>query len=83
MVAVTYGVARAAVPAVEAKTTATKTPAKRKSFFIRAFDAIAAAQMRRAEREIASHRHLLALSLEPYGERRQARSKAELPFGGR
>jgi hypothetical protein len=78
MVAVTYGVARAAVPAVAAK-----PGAKRKSFFIRAFDAIAAAQMRRAEREIASHRHLLALSLEPYGERRQARSKAELPFGGR
>jgi hypothetical protein len=78
MVAVTYGVARAAIPAVEAK-----TPAMRKSFFVRIFDAIAAAQMWRAEREIAAHRHLLAHNPESYGERWSARSADELPFGRR
>jgi len=77
MVAVTYGVAGTTVPAVEAKASA-----PRKSIFIRVFDAIAASQMRRAEREIARYRHLLDRNPGSYGERLSAYSKDGLPFGG-
>ncbi len=55
MVAVTYGVARVAAPAVAD----TKAGKRSKSFFARVFDAIADSQMKRAERELARHRHLL------------------------
>ena len=51
MVAVTYGVA----PAAESN-----SPSKRKSFFKVLFDAIADAQMKRAERELARYRYLIA-----------------------
>jgi hypothetical protein len=78
MVAVTYGVAGTAVPAVEAK-----APTTKKSFFSRVYDAIVASQMRRAEREIAMHRHLLAPNLESHDDRLAAYSKDELPFGRR
>lgn len=55
MVAVTFGVARVAAPAA-AETKAGKT---RKNIFVRVFDAIAASQLKRAERELARYRHLL------------------------
>jgi hypothetical protein len=53
MVAVTYGGARVAVPAVA------KTGKKGKGFFARVFDAIAETQMKRAQRELALHGHML------------------------
>jgi high-affinity K+ transport system ATPase subunit B len=55
MVAITYGGARVAAPAVAG----TKPAKKGKSFLARMFDAVADAQMKRAERELALHRHLL------------------------
>jgi hypothetical protein len=55
MVAVTYGVARVGAPAAAE----TKTGKASKGFFWRVLDMIAASQLKRAEREIARHRHLL------------------------
>jgi len=52
MVAVTYGVARAAAKSARTHALAAKT----KSFFRRMFNAMMDAQMRRAEREVALHR---------------------------
>ncbi|MFZ0846218.1 MAG: hypothetical protein WAM62_10530 [Pseudolabrys sp.] len=52
MVAVTYGGARVAAPAVSE----TKPG---KGIWARVFDAIAETQMKRARRELALHRHLL------------------------
>jgi hypothetical protein len=55
MVAVTFGGARTAVPAVGAG-----QPAKKgKGILARLFHAVADAQMKRAERELSYHRHLL------------------------
>jgi hypothetical protein len=70
MVAVTYGVARVAAPAAE-----TNAGAKRKSLFTRVVDALAVSQMRRAEREIARHRHLLPHDFELTRQMQE-------PFGG-
>jgi hypothetical protein len=69
MVAVTYGVARVAAPAD------TRVGTKGKSFFARVFDAIAASQMKRAERELARYRHLLPADFKLGGDE-------EEPFGG-
>jgi hypothetical protein len=77
MVAVTYGVARVAKPAVADS----KAGKRSRGFFTRVFDAIAYSQMKRAERELARHRHLLPHDFEltrdlwsPTGDK--------LPFGG-
>jgi hypothetical protein len=55
MVAVTYGVARAAKLAAAD----IKAGKKGKGFFMRVIDAIAYSQMKRAERELARYRHQL------------------------
>jgi hypothetical protein len=52
MVAVTYGVATPGVAD-------TATANKRKGFFMIVFEAIAASQSKRAERELVRYRHLL------------------------
>jgi hypothetical protein len=77
MVAVTYGVSRVATHAVADS----KAGKKGKGFFARVFDAITESQMRRAERELARHRHLLPHDFEltrdlwtPNGDK--------LPYGG-
>ena len=67
MVAVTYGGARVAAPAVAE----TKTG---KGFWARVFDAIAETQMNRARRELALHRHLLPRDFKFTAENE--------PFGG-
>jgi hypothetical protein len=52
MVAITYGVATRAV-------TDTATANNSKGFFTIVFEALAASQMKRAERELTRYRHLL------------------------
>lgn len=59
MVAVTYGSARVAAPAVAEAKVGNKAAKKGQGFFARLYDAIMEAQMKRAMREIALHRHLL------------------------
>ena len=75
MVAVTFGGARAAAPAD------TKTAAKGKGFFARFFDAIADAQMKRAERELALHRHLLPRDF-TFDPMNWSGKEDQEPFGG-
>jgi hypothetical protein len=76
MVAVTFGGARVAAPA----STGSK-PAKRgKSFLARVFAAICDAQMKRAERELALHHHLLPPGFK-FGRMQWLRNEDE-PFGG-
>lgn len=71
MVAVTFGSARVAGPAVADESAGAET----KGFFMRMFEAFTAAQMLRAKREIARHRHLLPPGFKPgYSE--------DEPFGG-
>ncbi|MGE0563692.1 MAG: hypothetical protein AB7O50_04185 [Pseudolabrys sp.] len=72
MVAITYGVARAAVTAAKTGETAT-----RKGFFARLFDALVAARMRQAEREIALYRY----HARAWEKEIQAAKQDELPFG--
>lgn len=67
MVAVTYGVAASAV-------VDSKRAVKEKGLFTMLFEAIAAAQMKKAEREIARYRYLLP---------RAGDGDESLPFGGR
>jgi hypothetical protein len=78
MVAVTYGVARVAAPAVAD----TKAAKKGKGFFARVFDAIAASQMRRVERDLARYRHLLPHDFTLPQDKLKSRSEDQLPFGG-
>jgi hypothetical protein len=71
MAIVTYG---ATTPTVEA-------PARRKSLFIRFFDAFAEARMKQAYREIARYRHLLPQELEEAAAVRLGpRTEDDLPF---
>jgi len=79
MVAVTYGGARAATPAA-VKAKVGKTAKKGKSFLSRVFGAICEAQMKRAERELALHRHLLPPDFKL--ERMWSRNNDRMPFGG-
>jgi len=67
MVAVTYGGARVAAPAVSE----TKPG---KGILARVFDAIAETQMKRAQRELALHRHLMPHDFEF--------RRGDGPFGG-
>ena len=78
MVAVTYGVARVAAPAVADA----KAGKKGKGFFARVFDAIVASQTIRAERELARYRHLLPPSFKLPQDRLRSRSEDQAPFGG-
>lgn len=84
MVAVTYG--HAGVARLDRTTPARArpiaTPARqRKSWFMRLVSALQESQMRRAEREIALHRHLLPHDLERFGDKLSPRSEDTLPFG--
>jgi hypothetical protein len=75
MVAVTYGTARVAAPAVvEVKTG--------KGFFARFLAAIERSQLQRAERDLARYRHLLPLSHELRSGELVPHSQDKLPFGG-
>ena len=75
MVATTYGGAGVAGLA------GAKAVKKGKGFFARLFDALADGQMKRAEREIALHRHLLPDGFELQSMQR-SRDEEQEPFGG-
>jgi len=77
MAAVTFGGARVATPA----SVASKTGTKGKSFLARVYDAICESQMKRAERELALHRHLLPPDFKFNGCKLWSRVQDE-PFGG-
>jgi hypothetical protein len=62
MVAVTYGVARAAAGAVKSKTK-NKSP----GLFARLITAMMDARLRQAHRELELHRHLIRNEDEPFG----------------
>jgi len=72
MVAVTYDVAR--VPATE-------TVAPRKGWFARFMDALIAARLEQAHREIRAHTGLLPYTLDERGNRLVKTGVNELPFG--
>jgi hypothetical protein len=79
MVAVTFGGARVAAPSAVGVKPAKKGP----SFLARVYHAICEAQMKRAERELALHRHMLPpdFKLERSDWSRTSRKEDE-PFGG-
>jgi hypothetical protein len=77
MVAVTYGGARTAAPAA----VKAKTGKKGKNFLARVFDAIADAQMKRAEREVAMYRHLLPRDFK-FDPMNWSGRDGQEPFGG-
>jgi hypothetical protein len=77
MVAVTFGGARVAAPAIAE----TKTGKKGKGFFARAFDAIAETRMKQAQRELALHRHLAPHDFK-FDSMDWPRSKDQTPLGG-
>jgi hypothetical protein len=79
MVAVTFGGARVAAPAPAAVDTGTGK--KGKGFFARVFDAIAESQMKRAERELALHRHLLPRDFN-FDPMNWSGRDGQEPFGG-
>lgn len=62
MVAITYGVARAAAGAFK-----TKTNAKSKGVFARLMTAMMDARLKQAQRELEMHRHLIPNDDEPFG----------------
>ena len=70
MAAITYGVS---APVAEA-------PAKRKSIWLRIFDAIVEARMRQVQREMAAYRHLMPLELELAGDKITGKNESSLPF---
>ena len=82
MAAVTYGVAR--VPATEpaAKAGRAKTAAPQKSWFARFMDALIAARMEQARREIRMHTGLLPYSLDERGNRLVKTGSGDMPLGG-
>ncbi len=77
MVATTYGGAR--VAGLAEAGIAEKPAKKGKGFFTRLLDAFVLAQMKRAERELALHRHLLPDGFELQG---RLRRDDQEPFGG-
>jgi hypothetical protein len=77
MVAIAYGVARAAVTAASnSKSDATKGASK--GFFARLLDAMIAARARQAAIELNSYRHLQRA----YERQTLASKRDALPFGG-
>ena len=73
MVAVTYGVARAAARA--------NTVAPGKTWFARFMDALIEARMQQARREIRLHTGLLPYSLDERGNRLVKTGVNDMPFG--
>ena len=76
MTTITYGAATATrtAPAIPA------AAPKRKSFLVRFYEAFTQAQMRRAEREIRMHRHLLPADFELAGHKLTRKNEDSLPF---
>ena len=83
MVAVTFGGARVAAPAIAGAKPATESAKQGKGFFMRLFNAICDAQMKKAEYHLAQHRHLLPpdFRLERKAWSRMP-GKEDEPFGG-
>lgn len=76
MVAIAYGVARAAVTAANSKPEVAKGASK--GFFARVLDAMIAARARQAAIELNSYRHLQRA----YERQTLASKRDALPFGG-
>ena len=76
MTTITYGAATATctAPAVPA------AAPKRKSFLARFYDAFVQSQMRKVERELRMHRHLLPADFEFAGNKLNSKSEDSLPF---
>lgn len=74
MAAITYGAPARTDLAVRA------TAAKKQGFWSRFWNAMIQAQMRKAQREIELHRHLLPEGYELAGDKLTAKSEDQLPF---
>lgn len=74
MAAITYGTPTRTDIAVRA------TAARKKGFWSRVWNAMIEAQMRKAQREIELHRHLLPAEYELAGDRLTRRTEDQLPF---
>lgn len=76
MTTITYGAATATrtAPAIPA------TAPKRKNFLARFYAALLRSQMRRVEREIRLHRHLLPADYELAGNKLTRKNEDSLPF---
>ena len=79
MTTITYGAATATRTVPAAPVTSAAAP-KRKGFFARFFEAYTQAQMRRAQREILMHRHLLPADFELAGHKLTRKNEDSLPF---
>lgn len=83
MVALTYGDARLGhiedAPQTAAKTAAVATP--RKAWYVRLFDAMVAARMQQAEREIRLYTRLMPYTLDESGKR-VVTTETNSPVGG-
>lgn len=76
MTTITYGAATAtrSTPAVPA------TAPKRRNFLARFYDAFVQSQMRKVERELRLHRHLLPADFELAGHKLTRKNEDSLPF---
>ena len=86
MAAVTYGVADVPNVKTAAKTTApvarAETAAPRKHWFRRFLDAMIAARMAQAQREIKMYTRLMPYTYDEHGNRKLKSETGDLPFGG-
>lgn len=83
MTTITYGAATAtrAAPAIPAAAAKRKSLLRRfYNMFVRFHDAMIQAQMRRAEREIRMHRHLLPADFEFAAHKLTRKNEDSLPF---
>ena len=76
MTTITYGAATATrtAPAIPA------AAPKRKNFLARFYDAFVQSQMRKVERELRMHRHLLPADFELAGHKLTRKNEDSLPF---
>ena len=81
MVAVTYGVARLPTAEPAAKAGRARTAVPHKTWFARFMDALVAARMEQARREIRMHTGLLPYSLDERGNRLVKTGSGDMPFG--
>jgi hypothetical protein len=87
MVAVTYGVAgvpnaeTAPKGAANASTPAARA-APRKHWFLRFVDAMIAARMAQAQREIKMYTRLMPYTYDEHGNRKLKNETGDMPFGG-
>ncbi len=81
MVAITYGVARAPAVDAAAQTTAAAA-APRKHWFLRLVEAMMAARLQQAQREIRMYTRLMPYTVDEKGNRKLKTQTGDMPFGG-